>query len=129
MNSKSFQCRWEGCSLVFETEIETYFHLTENHGIPGRFPCLWRLDKGSPCNASQRHRGILRDHAVTHFSLDLRPFNCFLCGLPFRTCKSRRDHVNSDHKFNITNSFIPASQIHDVIHCDIGISAICCIFN
>ena len=87
-------CKWkenEECSEKFDSELECYLHVISTHAKTGKFNCKWQINN-SACNALQRHRGILKDHAVSHFSYALKPFKCKLCGALFRTAMNCSFH-------------------------------------
>lgn len=120
LKRNTVRCLWMRCDKEYETEDECYKHLV-SHTLPGKFTCQWQTQPNKPvCGANIRHKGIMCDHSVTHFSYDLRPFFCSLCPLSFRNVKCRKNHHVQVHKDVINNSQITKSTSLNSVYCDIG---------
>ena len=73
LKARRYPCKWEDCSLIFDEEIQVYEHVASQHNKSGKSLCKWRELVGGPfCNALFKHRNMLREHAVAHFTNQLK---------------------------------------------------------
>ena len=72
---RRYPCKWDDCPLIFNQEIQVYEHVASEHNTSGKSNCKWRKLEGGPfCNVLFKHRNMLREHAVAHFTNQLKFF-------------------------------------------------------
>ncbi|KAJ3224901.1 hypothetical protein HK099_007695, partial [Clydaea vesicula] len=95
---------WEDCGKVFATEKETYEHVFSTHKGVGQQICKWINSKTrGACSTVLKHKGQLKDHVISHFSCNLKPFECSLCKKPLRN----RQQLNTHKKLLCKRKNIP----------------------
>lgn len=121
-------CQWEGCGLVFEDELSCYSHLCQVHcQIDDKVGfCRWRItlinhlhqhhsshsrtDTGplsSFCNVEFTNKKGLSEHALTHFTLDMKPIQCAICLVRLRNRQALRKHRLAVH----ASAMVPSSSL------------------
>jgi hypothetical protein len=61
-------------------------------------------DDNDTCNHTFARRSNFVDHAVSHFSSQLRPFKCSNCERNFRSRQRLHSHLQQSHPTTITTT-------------------------
>jgi hypothetical protein len=88
MPDDDWDCQWEECDSKFRLESILFTHLISHISPP--FSCKW---KECTSKTTYKHRGHLKDHAVSHMSKDFVSVWCKDCKGAFRNRQSLFRHM------------------------------------